>query len=106
MTLAPNLVITNQSIGDARFSAQFEGVDGIVGVGPVDLTLATLFPDVKATVPTVMNNLVSQNLIKEQVLGVYFAPATQYSDTSKCSMPRLFAIMFKACRWCVDVRRR
>lgn len=89
MTLAPNLVITNQSIGDALQFADFEGVDGLVGVGPVDLTLATLIPDINATIPTVMNNLVSQKLIEHQVLGVYFAPSTNYSDLSKCSMPSL-----------------
>lgn len=89
MTLAPNLVITNQSIGDALYYADFGGVDGIVGVGPVDLTLGTLSPDTNATIPTVMNNLVSQKLIKDQVLGVYFAPSANYSDTSKCSVSGL-----------------
>ncbi|KAG6381803.1 acid protease [Boletus reticuloceps] len=82
VTLAANLVITNQSIGDALSYADFQGVDGIVGVGPVDLTLGTLSPDTNAAIPTVMNNLVSQGLIENQVLGVYFAPATSYSDTS------------------------
>lgn len=86
MTLAPNLVIHNQSIGDALSYADFEGVDGIVGVGPVDLTQGTLSPDTDAMIPTVMNNLVSQGLIEDQVLGVYFAPSTNYSDTSKYPM--------------------
>ncbi|KAF8448784.1 acid protease [Boletus edulis BED1] len=82
VTLAANLVITNQSIGDALSYADFQGVDGIVGVGPVDLTLGTLSPDTNAAIPTVMNNLVSQGLIENQVLGVYFAPAVSYSDTN------------------------
>ncbi|KIJ65377.1 hypothetical protein HYDPIDRAFT_110424 [Hydnomerulius pinastri MD-312] len=82
VTLAPNLVITNQSIGDALSYADFEGVDGIVGVGPVDLTQGTLSPDTNAMIPTVMNNLISQGLLEEQILGVYFAPATSYSDTN------------------------
>ena len=77
----------NQSIGDALYYADFEGVDGIVGVGPVDLTQGTLSPDTNAMIPTVMNNLVSQGLIENQVLGVYFAPSTNYSDTSEYSMP-------------------
>ncbi|KAF8141361.1 acid protease [Boletus edulis] len=80
VTLAPNLVITNQSIGDALSNAGFQGVDGIVGVGPVDLTLGTFSPDKNATAPTVMNNLMSQGLIENKVLGVYFGPATNYSD--------------------------
>lgn len=87
VTLAPNLVITNQSIGDALSYASFEGVDGIVGVGPVDLALGTLSPDTNATIPTAMNNLVSQGLIEDQIFGVYFAPSTNYSDASGYSMP-------------------
>ncbi|KAN0088293.1 Aspartic peptidase domain containing protein [Tylopilus felleus] len=82
VTLAPNLVITNQSIGDALSYASFEGVDGIVGVGPVDLALGTLSPDTNATIPTAMNNLVSQGLIEDQIFGVYFAPSTNYSDAN------------------------
>lgn len=87
VTLAPNLVITNQSIGDALSYADFEGVDGIVGVGPVDLTQGTLSPDTNALIPTVMNNAITQGLIEDQILGVYFAPATSYSDTSELSSP-------------------
>ncbi|KAF8141387.1 acid protease [Boletus edulis] len=74
VTLAANLVITNQSIGDALSYADFQGVDGIVGVGPVDLTLGTLSPDTNAAIPTVMNNLVSQGLIENQ--------PRSYSDTN------------------------
>ncbi|KAF8448755.1 acid protease [Boletus edulis BED1] len=63
VTLAPNLVSMASS-----------------GVGPVDLTLGTFSPDKNATAPTVMNNLMSQGLIENKVLGVYFGPATNYSD--------------------------
>ncbi|KIO07573.1 hypothetical protein M404DRAFT_8365 [Pisolithus tinctorius Marx 270] len=82
VTLAPNLVIINQSIGDALSYADFEGVDGIIGVGPVILTQGTLSPDTNATILTVTNNAVSQGLIYDQVLGIYFAPANNSSDTN------------------------
>ncbi|KAF9232454.1 acid protease [Melanogaster broomeanus] len=85
VTIAPNFVITNQSIGDALYYADFEGVDGIIGVGPVILTEGTLSPDTNGLIPTVMNNLISQGLIEYQILGVYFAPATSYNDTSESS---------------------
>jgi len=75
VTIAPGMVIKNQSIGDALSSASFEGVDGIIGVGPVDLTQRTLSPDTQATIPTVMDNAYSQGLISQEVLGVSFAPA-------------------------------
>ncbi|OJA14484.1 hypothetical protein AZE42_06067 [Rhizopogon vesiculosus] len=82
VTLAPGFVITNQSIGDALSYADFEGVDGIVGVGPVILTEGTLSPDTDELIPTVMNNALSQGLIQEEILGVSFAPATSYNDTN------------------------
>ena len=66
--------------------AAFKDVNGIVSVGPVDLTQATLSPDMNAAILTVMNNLVSRGPIENQVLGVYFAPSTNYSDTGRYSM--------------------
>lgn len=84
MTISPDIVIKNQSIGDALEYADFEGVDGIIGVGPLDLTTGTLYPDVNATIPTVLENALEQGLIPTEILGVSFAPATDYSDTSKC----------------------
>ncbi|KAG1718675.1 acid protease [Suillus paluster] len=82
VTLAPGFVITNQSIGDALSYADFEGVDGIVGVGPVILTEGTLSPSTNELIPTVMNNALSQGLITQEILGVSFAPATSYNDTN------------------------
>lgn len=83
MTLAPGLVIKNQSIGDALSYADFGGVDGIVGVGPVGLTEGSLSTNVNELVPTVMDNALSQGLITKEILGVSFAPATSDNDTSK-----------------------
>ena len=87
MTIAPDIVIKNQSIGDALEYADFEGVDGIIGVGPPDLTIGTLYPDVNATIPTVMDNALQQGLIPTEILGVSFAPAIDYNDTSKGMKP-------------------
>ncbi|EIW85612.1 acid protease [Coniophora puteana RWD-64-598 SS2] len=82
VTLAPGLVIKNQSIGDALKFAYFDGVDGIVGVGPVDLTTGTLAPDENEAIPTVLNNALKQGLIEEEILGVSFKQAGQYNDTN------------------------
>ncbi|KII86390.1 hypothetical protein PLICRDRAFT_114346 [Plicaturopsis crispa FD-325 SS-3] len=82
VTIGPGFVIKNQSIGDALKYAQFEGVDGIIGVGPVDLTEGTLPNDKKALIPTVTNNAVSQKLISSEILGVSFAPSTKENDTN------------------------
>ena len=76
VTLGPGLVIEQQQIGVAIISQGFEGVDGILGVGPVDLTQGTLQNDPNAFVPTVSDNLLSQGAISEEVLGIFFAPTT------------------------------
>ncbi|KAG6333844.1 hypothetical protein ID866_5242 [Astraeus odoratus] len=82
VTLAPNLIIKNQSIGDALSYAYFAGVDGIIGVGPTALTQGTLYPSVDMEIPTVMDNAVAQHLIECNILGVYFAPTDSTNDTN------------------------
>lgn len=81
VTLAPGLVIYEQSIGVASSSSGFSPFDGILGVGPVDLTASTVSNT--NTVPTVPDNLLSQKKISEEVLGVYFVPASEPSSTGK-----------------------
>ena len=58
VSLASGLIISNQSIGVATSSTGFVGVDGVLGIGPVDLTKGTVFGE--DTVPTVTDNLFSQ----------------------------------------------
>ncbi|KAL7911456.1 putative aspartic protease [Trichoderma velutinum] len=66
------LTVTSQSVGAARSSSGFSGVDGIIGFGPVDLTEDTVSN--ANTVPTFMDNLYSQGSISSEVLGVSFLP--------------------------------
>ncbi|KAJ7511570.1 aspartic peptidase domain-containing protein [Mycena galericulata] len=79
VTLAPGLVITKQSIGVASKSTGFTGVDGILGIGPVDLTQGTL-SKASSTIPTVTDNLFSQGTISSDVIGISFEPATSDDD--------------------------
>jgi hypothetical protein len=72
------LTVTKQGVGDGTRSSGFEGVDGIIGFGPVDLTEDTVSG--QTTVPTVMDNLKSQGTITTEVLGVSFLPESG-SDT-------------------------
>ena len=74
VTLAPGLVIEKQSIGVADNSTGFPSVDGILGVGPVDLTDGTVSNT--GTVPTVLDSLYAQGTISEEVLGIYYVPAS------------------------------
>ncbi|KAM0154849.1 hypothetical protein ACHAQE_002517 [Botrytis cinerea] len=72
------LTVKAQSIGAATSASGFSGVDGILGVGPVDLTQGTVSG--LNTVPTFLDNLKSQGSITSEVLGVYFKPESGSDD--------------------------
>ncbi|KAJ7239393.1 aspartic proteinase [Mycena haematopus] len=76
VTLASGLVIAKQSIGVAYESTGFTGFDGILGIGPVDLTKGTLTPGRSTLIPTVTDKLVSQGTIPASMMGIYFQPIT------------------------------
>ncbi|KIM47467.1 hypothetical protein M413DRAFT_439126 [Hebeloma cylindrosporum] len=76
VTLAPGLVIPKQSIGVASTSTGFAGVDGILGIGPVDLTVGTLSPATNSPIPTVTDNLFANGVITANEIGVSFEPTT------------------------------
>ena len=94
MTLSPSLVVVNQSIGVASKAQGFQGVDGILGVGPTDLTQGTVSG--QEMVPTVTDNLFSQGAIANASLGIFYQPTTEEGalngeltfggvDESKCA---------------------
>lgn len=66
------LTVQSQSVGAASSSSGFNGVDGILGVGPTDLTQGTV--QNTGSVPTFMDNLYNQGSISTEVLGVSFRP--------------------------------
>ncbi|KAJ7069510.1 acid protease [Mycena amicta] len=74
VTLAPGLVIQNQSIGVASTAQGFDDVDGILGIGPVDLTSTTVSG--VSSVPTVTDNLFSQGTIPVESIGISYVPTT------------------------------
>ena len=75
MTLSSSLVIQNQSIGVASTAQGFNDVDGILGVGPVDLTEGTV-GNSNTPVPTVTDNLFAQGAISNDSLGIFYQPTT------------------------------
>jgi len=80
VSLSPQLTVVNQSIGIATRSSGFTGVDGILGLGPDDLTLGTLSPDTNTIIRTITDNLFLQGRIPEDLVAIAFAPST--SDSS------------------------
>jgi cathepsin E len=76
VSLGNGLNITKQSIGVSSNATGFDGVDGILGIGPVDLTSGTLSPATTSTIPTVTDNLFSQGVISANSIGISFEPTT------------------------------
>ncbi|RPD60576.1 acid protease [Lentinus tigrinus ALCF2SS1-7] len=74
------LTIQNQSFGSALLSEGFDDVDGILGIGPSDLTCGTLVPDVTGCIPTVTDNAFSQGLIDAHEIGISFEPTTSVGN--------------------------
>ena len=83
VTLSEDLVIENQSIGVAFLSGGFAGYDGILGLGPVNLTVGTLLPNTGESVPTVTDNLFAQKKINCPLLGIFFEPTTPQNATGQ-----------------------
>ncbi|KIL65642.1 hypothetical protein M378DRAFT_521201 [Amanita muscaria Koide BX008] len=83
MVTLGSIVIPNQSIGVASSSFGFTGFDGILGIGPVDLTQGTLSPDSSATIPTVTDNAFSSGQISANKIGVSFEPVQGSSQSSQ-----------------------
>ncbi|KAG2130765.1 aspartic peptidase domain-containing protein [Suillus bovinus] len=82
VTLGQGLTIPHQSIGVASSSSGFAGVDGILGMGPVDLTLDTLTKEPKTTIPTVTDSLHSQGTIQREVFSISFEPTNSQPVTN------------------------
>ncbi|GBE81416.1 Polyporopepsin [Sparassis crispa] len=81
VSLGNGLTIRNQSFGVASQTGGFYGVDGVIGIGPVDLTKGTVgYSD--AEIPTVTDNLYSQGVISEHLVAVSFEPTTSEGVTN------------------------
>ncbi|KAG2033105.1 aspartic peptidase domain-containing protein [Suillus americanus] len=82
VTLGSGLTVIQQPIGVASTSTGLTGVDGVLCIGPLDLTEGTLTNEPDTTIPTVTDNLYSQGIISQIVVGISFEPTTSESDTN------------------------
>ncbi|KIJ40041.1 hypothetical protein M422DRAFT_90758, partial [Sphaerobolus stellatus SS14] len=80
VTLSSALVINNQSIGVASTSSGFDGFDGILGIGPVDLTEGTVSN--ANSIPTVTDNFFAQGTVTSNLVAVSFEPTTSVETTN------------------------
>ncbi|KAF8871378.1 acid protease [Gymnopilus junonius] len=80
VTLAPGLVIPDQSVGVSILSYGFDDVDGIIGLGPTGLTTGTCTADLAGARyidihPTITDNLFNEKIIPERLVSIYFQPS-------------------------------
>lgn len=61
------------TIASATKTAGFKGVDGILGIGPVFLTLGS--DSTQGLLPTITDNLFAQGHIPANEIGIFFKPA-------------------------------
>ncbi|KAJ6585319.1 acid protease [Mycena capillaripes] len=80
VTLGPGLVIQNQSIGVSSRATGFNDVDGILGIGPVDLTTGTVKS--MPNVPTITDNLSKQGTIPTEAIGISYVPTTSANSAA------------------------
>ena len=75
-----DLVIENQGVGVAEIAFGFDGVDGILGIGPVDLTQGKTASG--GEIPTVLDTAFAAGSIDANIIGVSFEPTTVESVTN------------------------
>ncbi|KAG2070301.1 acid protease [Suillus decipiens] len=74
VTVGPGLTVVLQSIGVADQVAGFRNYDGVIGIGPVALTVGSLQELQTEPIPTVTDSLFGQGTISENVLGIFYQP--------------------------------
>jgi hypothetical protein len=82
VSLGNGLTITQQSICVISASTGFTGIDGILGIGPEALTPGTLTNEPNTMIPTVLQNLYTQGVISEIVVGISFEPTNSDNVTN------------------------
>lgn len=81
VSLGNGLTVQNQGFALSQFAQGFQGYDGILGIGPEDLTLGTVVENPTETIPTITQNLRQSGLISQALVGVFFEPSS--TDTAE-----------------------
>lgn len=79
VTIASGIAISQQSIGVASDSDGIYPYDGILGIGPRNLSVGTLWPDNSSAIPTVKDNLYQEGKISQNLVALYFEPTNSTS---------------------------
>ncbi|KAG2365280.1 aspartic peptidase domain-containing protein [Suillus spraguei] len=82
VTLGHGLTIPNYELAVASTSKNLRFHDGVLGLGPRDLTVGTLTNDLFATYPTFTDWLVIAGAIGRNIVGIFFRPLNGDGDTN------------------------
>ncbi|KAG2352394.1 aspartic proteinase [Suillus spraguei] len=80
VTLGRELTIRNYELAVASTVTNFRDYDGVLGIGPRDLTRGTLEDNADATYPTFTDCLVTASAIGHNIVGIFFQPITKDQD--------------------------
>ncbi|KAJ3555657.1 hypothetical protein NM688_g2452 [Phlebia brevispora] len=69
-----SLVLQSQGVGAAQLCPGFQGYNGILGLGPTDLTLRTVGEYPTREIPTVVDTAFAEGLIPEHLIAISFEP--------------------------------
>ncbi|KAI0695636.1 acid protease [Cytidiella melzeri] len=76
LAISSSLVEFGQSIGVATDSEGFDGVDGVLGLGPTGLSVGTLSPATTQSIPTIVDTLFQQGVIPQDSVAISFEPSS------------------------------
>lgn len=76
VSLGSGITAQEQGFALAKFAQGFQGYDGILGIGPEDLTLGTILENPTETIPTITQNLIQSGVIGQALVGVFFEPSS------------------------------
>lgn len=74
VALSSTISVSSQAIGVATNSTGFEGVDGVLGIGPSILSKGTTSQGATVQYPTLTDNLWSKGIMSADVVSLAFAP--------------------------------
>ncbi|KAG2355852.1 aspartic proteinase [Suillus spraguei] len=74
VTLGHGITIPNYELAVASTVSNFRDSDGVLGIGPQDLTVGTLTNDLPAAYPTFTDWLVTAGAICQNIVGMFFQP--------------------------------
>ncbi|KAJ6570655.1 family A1 protease [Mycena vulgaris] len=76
-------VMPNTTIGVAQASNGFKGVDGVLGMGPDELSRGTVGPDPTEMLPAIVQTLFCQGNIPAEVFSIFMQPTGSVSAIVK-----------------------